>query len=263
MSVSAVAPIVLLSFSEQLVTALRPYATLILPGFLVVFFVGAAVAAVLSDRWYARRLFVACFFVGLILSNSVLPMAPPPFVSWGHFSQPTAEVETYQEIRLVDESGHELKMDDKMTLAFDSVATTRLIKHMRRGQNTTENETTARLLLDRATEYREAVERGDAEGLARFPSHGLTSVWTPELLDGHERFVGVRVYEMTFVTSEDGTEVVRYEEDVVFEAFPLADEEAIPSRNGSMPTTQMNRTGEREPISLSLGIPSPSPEAAY
>ncbi|SFR68954.1 hypothetical protein [Halogeometricum limi] len=246
MNVSGLVSTVPLSLSDQLVTLLRPYASLVLPGVLVLFFVAASAAVVLSDRWHARRAFVLCFFVGLLLSNFLLPVSPLPFVSWGHFSQPTSEVETYREIRLVDESGHEIKMDDGLTLAFDSVSERQLIRHVRGGQSDARNETEARRLLARASQYREAVGRGETGRIERFPHHGLTSRWTPELLDGYERFVGVRVYEMTFVTSEDGTHVVRYEEAVVFESFPLADAESIPARASSMPTRSMNRTGPRE-----------------
>lgn len=240
----------LVSYSEELVSLLRPYATYVLPGLLVAFFVSACVAVLLSDRLYARKLFVSCFFVALILSNFALP-APLPFVSWGHFSEPTSEVETYTEIRFVDEAGHEIKMDDRMTLTFDSVSTTRLTRYLQSGQTPAENDTRARQLLDRGSAYRERIRRGEAGQVGQFPHHGLTSEWTPSLLDDYERFVGVRIYQLTFVTSEDGTEVLEYEEQAVFESYPLADAESIPSRQSSMPTRSMNRTGTQTRTNLS------------
>lgn len=234
----------------ELVVLLRPYASYILPGVFFGFFLAAAAAVALGDRWRSRQAFVGCFFAGVVVVNFVVPMAPLPFVSWGHFSEPTSEVETHTEIRLVDASGNEVKMDDRMTLEFDAVSTGPMIRQIRSDDSDTSDEAAARHLLRQARAYRAEVAGGQTDAL-RFPHHGLTSVWTPSLLEEYDRFVGVRMYEMTFVTSPDGTEVVRYDETMVFEAFPSREAAPAPPSNRSTPTRSMNRTGSGQRSSLS------------
>jgi len=238
--VTAVAP--LLGFGARLVELFRPYASYVLPGIFFGFFLAAVVAAAFYRTRYVRSTFVGSVFVALILFNFVVPTAPPPFVSWGHFSEPTSEVETYHEIRFVDGSGNEIKIDDRLTLEFDAVSMTALNRRMRNQYSEQQNEEVARQMLLEAREYREDVCSRTVRDRVRYPHHGLTNVWTPELLEEYGPFVGIRMYEMTFHTSADGTEVVRYEEEVVIEAFPFDARPTGPPRPSAMPTRSMNRT---------------------
>jgi hypothetical protein len=227
--------------ANEILEIVRPYGWIFQPAVFFGFFLAAAVAATLYDRWRIREAFVVSFFIGLLLCNFVLPVAPYPFVAWGHFSEPTPETVTYDEIRFVDERGHELKMDDRLTLEFDAVSMRALIRNMLHEYGERKNEQVTRHLLFQAAEYRERRRDPSRADRVRFPHHGLTSVWTPELLDEYGDFVGVRIYEMTFVTSPDGTKVVRYEEEVVFEMFP-SDHDRPRTQPSAMPTRSMNRT---------------------
>jgi len=223
------------------VELLRPYSSFILPAVFLGFFVAAAVAIGFYGRWRVRHAFVTCFFVALLLFNFVVPMAPLPFMSWGHFAEPTTETETYFEFRLVDESGREVKMDSRLTIEFDTISTGSLRRSMRTEYGDEKNEAISRYLLSQASVYRSQVGEQPLHERVRYPSHSMTSVWTPELLEAYDSFIGIRIYNMTFVTSGDGTDLVRYEEAVVYEAFPDGRQPAGDPPS-AMPTRSMNRT---------------------
>jgi len=249
--VTAVAPI--LGITARLVELLRPYASYVLPAIFFGFFLAAVVAVAFYRTRYVRRTFVASVFVALILFNFIVPTAPPPFVSWGHFSEPTSEVETYHEIRFVDGSGNEIKIDDRLTLEFDAVSMVALNRRMRNHYSEQHNEEVARQMLLEAREYREDICSRTLRDWVRYPHHGLTSVWTPELLEEYGPFVGIRMYEMTFHTTADGTEVVQYEEEVAIEVFPFDERPTGPPQPSAMPTRSMNRTVLRDSDSVARG----------
>lgn len=234
-------PILLAGATSEVVSLLRPYAAYILPAVFVGFFVAAAIAVGLDDRWHARQSFVACFFVALLLFNFVVPVPPLPFRSWSHFAEPTAETETYSEFRLVDESGQEIRMDSRITIGFDTISAGSLRRSMRTEYSAEKNEEIALWLLLRAEEYRAQVGERSVVNWLRYPPHSLTGAWTEDLLEEYGSFVGVRIYEMTFVTSDDGTELEQYEETVVFESFPRG-RQPTGDPPSAMPTRSMQRT---------------------
>ena len=229
---------------------LRPFRSFILPLFFFGFFAVTFAAVALSDRRRVRKAYVAWFFVMVVFFNTVSPVTLLPFIGWGHFAQPTPETVVHEEIRIVDEHGNELKLDDRATLTFDSVSVGLLTETILENPDRTEA-TVRRLVLD-AREYRRTIEDPPWIRYLRFPHHGLTNTWTPEMLREYGTFVGVRIYNTTFVTSPDGTEIDRYEETLLFEQYPFEPVPADPPTPNTEPTRSMNRT--------KAGVPSPAAE---
>lgn len=225
-----------------LVELLRPYRMFILPGFFIGFFVVAFAAIALGSRWHARTAFVVSVLSLLLVFNFIAPFALSPFVAWSQFSNPTPETVHHNEIRVVDANGHELKMDNRATLTFDGISLGPLTTAMVEQYDDDKNEVVARHLLKESNAYREELETQSPSRFIRFPHHGLSSSWTPDVLQGYDEFVGIRIYQMTFVTSADGTEIEHYEEEMILETYPDSSSPEIPQTINTTPPDSINRT---------------------
>lgn len=248
-----------LGLMSGLVDTLRPYAAVVLSmTFVWTFLFGLAAVAFGDRKQWLKDGFIAYIFIGLLACNFVLPLAPHPFVSWGHFSEPTTETVTYEELRLVDERGAELKFDSRATLTFDSASMRPVRERVRKeAADGGENET-ARALIEQASAYRKSVKSRSTVDKMKFPHHGLTSTWDPKTLDQYGEFVGIRLYEMTFVTTPDGTTVTEYEETVVAETF-VKDVSVGPHPPRSMLPRSINRSASSE-IDHSSSLEQPYPD---
>ena len=243
-----VVTLVLTNPFQEVIELVRPYASYVLPACFIAFFVSAFIAIGVNERDHVRSVFVAFFFIGLVLVNTVIPVAPLPFVNWGHFAQESQwenEV-VHREIRVVDEHGNELKFDDRATLSFDGISLGPLSDAMVNRYSERRNEAVARHLVLEARRYRETVMNPPATRYVRYPHHGMRGTWTPEILEGYGTFVGIRIYEMKFVTSPDGTEVVDYEEELLVEVFPFEASIDRPPSPNETPPESINRTSMRE-----------------
>lgn len=228
--------------ASALVELLRPYRMFILPGFFIGFFAVAFIAIALGRRLYARTAFIAFFFALLLVFNFVAPTALFPFVAWAQFSTPMSETAHHNEIRIVDENGKELKIDNRATLTFDGISIGSLTDKMVETYDDEQNEAVARHLLRESTAYRDELHTRSSARYLRFPHHGLTSSWTPEILREYDEFVGVRIYEMTFVTSSDGTEIEEYDEEMRLEIFPNGTAPDAQRTSNTSPPDSINRT---------------------
>lgn len=217
---------------RSLVQFLRPYAEFILPLAFFGFFLAAGLAIYYRRNRRVVTSFLAGFLVVMLLFQTVMPVVVTPFMNWHKFSNPREPTEVRHEIRVVDADGNELRYDNEATLAFNGVRMSALHRQMREEYSEERNREVARFLLERAREYRTQVERGTPrrgatwteEGVRpsraiRFPAHGHTSTWTADQLSEYSEFVGIRLYRMEVVTSEDGTEVVSYTERRLFEHY--------------------------------------------
>lgn len=242
----SLSPLPTLMMSE-LIELIRPYRLVILPVFFTVFFLLAFLGVALGSRWYARETFMAYFFVLLLVFNFIAPVTLLPFISWSHFAEPRPQTVHHDEIRIVDANGNELKIDKHGTLNSDGISISRLTEAMLQEYDEEKNEQVTRYLISKSRERRQDVMTRSAIDYLRFPPHSLTSTWTPSVLSGTDRFIGIRIYRMTFVTSSNGTEIRSYEETLLLEVYP--DETTaptLPSQNES-PTRSMNRTAPRIP----------------
>mgnify|MGYP006274792473 FL=1 len=227
---------------NEVIELLRPYRSIVLPGFFAVFFVLAFAGIALGSRWYARRTFLAYFFVLLLTFNFIAPVTPLPFISWAHFAEPTSQTVHHDEIRIVDANGNELKIDRHATLDSDGVKVSLLTRAMLEEYDEKRNEKVARHLLEESAKHRQEVMTRSAIDHLRFPSHSLTSTWTPAVLNDTDEFVGVRIYRMTFVTSSGGTEVESYEETLLLEVYPYETTPATSASPNTSPPSSINRT---------------------
>lgn len=214
-----------------LIEFLRPYADLILPSVFCGFVFVSALAILFNDRRYVRESYVAGFLVVLLLFQTVMPITIPPLMNWHKFSEPKPMESTDYEIRVVDASGQEIKIDEKATLAHDGIYPLPAERLISNDSNET-NQEIAQWLLSRTNQYRTEVERGhptrgtipaDAwnhtRRLYRFPAHS-SGGWTAEELSEYSEFVGIRVYRVRTKTSADGTAIVSRSEELVKELYP-------------------------------------------
>lgn len=216
---------------QSLIELLRPFAEFVLPLIFFGFFAAAGVAIHYNRNPTVRRTFTIGFVVVLFLfQTTVIPLTVPPFTTWHKFSETWDRERIEYEFRVVDADGNELEFDEKSTLAFDGVRMTGLHHQMMNEYSEDDKREAARFLLESAREYRAAVERGNPQRglvltdggipprhLTRFPAHGHVDTWTPGVTENYSEFVGVRLYRMTIETSDDGSEVVSYSEEMVYE----------------------------------------------
>ncbi|SFG71412.1 hypothetical protein SAMN04488063_2753 [Halopelagius inordinatus] len=216
---------------QSVVDLLRPFAEFILPLIFFGFFAVAGVAIYYNRNRTVRRTFTVGLVVVLFLfQTTVIPLTVPPFTTWHKFSDTWDEERIEYEFRVVDEEGNELRFDGKSTLAFHGIRMSLLHDRMTGEFTEDERREAAKFLLHSAREYRTELERNNPRrGLAwtdgeippqqmiHFPSHGHVSTWTPSLVENYSEFVGIRLYQMTIETSEDGSEVVSYSEEMVYE----------------------------------------------
>lgn len=215
---------------QRLVDILRPYADFVLPLLFVGFFIAAGLA-IFTRSGRVRQSFLVGFLVVMVLFQTIAPVLVPPFMRWHKFSDPYQSEEVRYEIRVVDTKGSELKYDKKSTLSFNGVRMDGLRDAMGREFSAEENRLVAKFLLERAREYRRGIEAGNPERgfvvtadrspfrLLRFPEHAQAATWTADRLAEHSRFVGIRLYRIEIVTSDDGSEIVSTSERVVYEHF--------------------------------------------
>lgn len=204
----------------DLVETLRPLAPIVVPLFWVTFFGFALVAIYHHRHQRLRRAFIASFFVGLVFFATISPVVLLPYVQWHKFSTPYPTEVEHLQMRVVDEHGDELMLDNRATLAFEGVRMSGLNNRMVEEYDEATNERVARHLLEQAETYRSSLRSPSPLRYVRFPHHGITSTWTADELETYGAFVGIRIYRLTIVTSDDGKEVLEIEETLLFEAFP-------------------------------------------
>lgn len=215
---------------EAVIELLRPYAVLLLPVFFFGFFFVTALAVYLSDRRYVTKSYVAGFLVVMLLFQTVMPIYITPIINWHKFSSERPVEHTGYEIRVVDANGKEITLDRRGTLSFNGIQP--FGDRMANEYSEETNDKIAAWLLKRVTEYRMGIERGEPrrgamprdvvespERLYRFPAHS-TGAWSAYELREYSEFVGIRVYRVTTITSDDGTEIVSQSEELVFEKYP-------------------------------------------
>jgi hypothetical protein len=207
----------LLPTSLQITSQLRPLYDVLVPLFVVGFFLAALVAIALSDNRAVRRTYIGGFFALLIVVNLFSPITPAPLMKWHKFSEVRETEQTEYVFRVVDTQGAELAYDEAATLSAGSVALATVQQRMRTEFSSEKNAAVARWLLDRADVHREKVTAQPFSRYLHFPRHGLSNEWTPERLDGYSEFTAVRLYRVDLTLTEDGTEVTSYTETLVYE----------------------------------------------
>jgi len=216
---------------ETLVEALRPYADLLLPLIFLGFFFLSTLAIIFSDRKYIKKSYVSGFLVVLLLFQTIMPLYITPFINWHKFSSERPAESAGYEVHIVDESGNEIQLDRKATLAFNGVASIPSEQMVTNNSNET-NQEIAQWILKRTSEYRAEVERGEPtrgavpsdvwnlpHRLYRFPAHSV-GAWTADELSGFSEFIGIRIYYVQTETSSDGSQIVSQSEELVLEIYP-------------------------------------------
>ena len=184
--------------------------------FFAAFFLAALVAVRYHDVDLVRRGFVAGFFAVLVVVAFVGPVMPLPVIEWHKFSDPVPREKSQLQLRVVDADGRELRYDESATLPVDAVYVHRMIDDFVEAPRSEQRET-GRLLLERAREYRAGLENPSPTTYLRYPPGTLYGRWSAETVDGYDRFVGLRVYEVTMKTSEDGRHIEDTDEELVLE----------------------------------------------
>ena len=194
----------------------------------VLFYGVLAAVFLLKERYSLRKPFLAGFFALLCLT--VLVGTPfLPFMAWDKFSNTYPTVETEYELRVFTEDGRDLVYDIRATLGTDGVNEEYLTTDMAEEYSYCTNIETLEYLLERARIYRAQVENRSIRTFARFPPHGLTNIWSKREVRGYSRFVGIRLYEVEYVSSADGTSIrstreallVEYDESKTYECPSL------------------------------------------
>jgi hypothetical protein len=201
----------------QIVSQLRPLFDLVVPVFVVGFFLAALVAVALSRNDTVRTTYLAGFFALLLVVNLFAPVTPAPVIKWHKFSEVRDTEQTEYAFRVVDADGAELMYDEDATLNTGSVALSLVRLRMQNEFSPEKNAEVAQWLLDRANTRRTSVEAASPARFLSFPRHGMSNAWTTEKLAGYSEFTSIRLYQIDVTTSEDGTELTSYSETLLYE----------------------------------------------
>jgi hypothetical protein len=203
--------------SLQLTSQLKPFFGLLVPAFVLGFFLVTLLAIALSDNRRIRRSYIGGFFVLLIVVNLFSPITPAPLMKWHKFSEVRGMEKTEYAFRVVDTNGAELKYDDEATLNTGSVALSYVRLKMQNELTPAQRADTAQWLLDRATVHRERQMKRSPVRFLHFPRHAMADEWTPKKLAGYSEFTAVRLYRIDYTLSYDGTAVTSYNETLLYE----------------------------------------------
>lgn len=200
-----------------LLTWLEPVLSVVVPAFVVGFFLVSLVAIALNRNRTVRNVYIGGFFALLLVVNLAAPVTPAPLVKWHKFSEVRDAEQTEYVFRVVDADGAELAYDDDATLEMGSVALTSIHLRMRTEFTPEKNAEVAQWMLDRAHVHRADVEANSWTRYLAFPKHGLSNSWTPAVLDGYSEFTTLRLYRVDLTMSDDGSEVTSYSETLIYE----------------------------------------------
>lgn len=192
--------------------------------FVVGFFAAAVVAVAFGTNRTVRRSYLAGFFTVFVVVNLFVSAIPAPVVHWHKFSHVRPESQTHYEFRVVDASGTELAYDAEATLGTDTVSMSKLHHLIRTEFSHEKNTEVAAHLFERATEYRDGVERRPLARFLRFPPHSTTGTWTTADLGEYDEFVELRLYRLDVETSADGRTATIADETRVLTYDARADE---------------------------------------
>ncbi|WP_293033411.1 hypothetical protein [Natronococcus sp.] len=193
--------------------SLSDITTVLFPAVYVLFFLGTLGVLAFASRRYARKVWLAGFFATLLVVTLVgMPLLP--VVDMHKFAQPSAEEETYYEVRVVDASGEELRFDDRATPPTTGTRTSTVAGQMADEYTDEQRLEMGEFYLENAREHRQMVESGDRSVTDRLqpPRYVDDRAWTATELEEHEPFEAIRIYERTVVYSDDNTAVETNEE---------------------------------------------------
>ncbi|MFC7008684.1 hypothetical protein [Halalkalicoccus salilacus] len=200
----------------SIVDVLRPYQNFLLPLFFIGFFSATFITIYLYRNKYIKQTYVAGFFIGLLVFNTVLPLGLLPYIHWHKFSEPREQEQTYYEFRVVDANGEEIPYDKTATLRVEGIRMSKLTNAMIDEYSEEKNREIMAFLLYRAEEHRDHTKQQSLIYFASFPAHGMSGEWTETQLTEYAEFVGLRLYQVDIKTSDDGTEITAHEQDRVF-----------------------------------------------
>jgi hypothetical protein len=150
-----------------------------------------------------------------------------PLVHWHKYSGEYSQEMTESELRIVDANGNELEYVDRALLGVGSDGPNMdpLVSEFRECE-AGQNRAIAQYMLRAAQDYRNEVATRSIVRRVRFPPHVLHSAWTPSELRSHDRFVGIRLYEITVTTSATGDEFTSRSDRLMF-AYSAANDSTV------------------------------------
>lgn len=169
------------------------------------FFALALVAVVFHRRPVVRRVYVVCFFAGLLVV-SVTVVQAYPLNDLHKFSFTGEDEETVYKMYVVDEDGNELRFDRRVvpTYAPPPPPYTTMAEVL--ATRCTEREATlvGRYLLARAASYRERVTTGGSPlDWVDFPRHHIEDRWTASQLEDFGTFTALAVDRVDITFEQD------------------------------------------------------------
>lgn len=184
--------------------------------FFICFFASAGVAIYFQDRYHMKQLFVSGFFAALLITGLV-GVAVPPVTHMQKFSGAGPEEAEFYHVYLADDDGDEIRYDAR---AAEPILNTRLDAYAGDVVNEQDNETrtqSASFLLQQARDYRSEIQSGrPLLTHFKFPRHEIDYGWQPTEISQYGPFVELRIYRITYSTTEDGKAVDSYTKTEVY-----------------------------------------------
>ena len=196
-----------------MIAILSEVTQLLFPVVYVLFFLGTFGILAVAHRRFAREVWLAGFFATL-LAVTLVGMPLLPVVDMHKFAQPSDEEETYYEIRMVDASENELRVDDRATPPVTGTRTSTVAGQLAEEYTDDQRLEMGEFYLENAREHRQAVESGEQSMSDRLqpPRYVDDRAWTATELESYEAFEAIRIYEHTVVYSDDNTAIESTEE---------------------------------------------------
>jgi hypothetical protein len=198
------------------------FSLLIKVGVFTCFFVAAAVAVRYNENKRIRTGFLVLFFT-FILVPGLTGLYAWPFFSWHLYEAPGPERVTFDEIRVADGEGNEIRYDARASPPIVGSIARRYANAMVGDSSNPfsrdEIRAQACYFLSHANDYREQITKREhgTSGLSITPRHQRDFRWTTERLRGFGEFDRIRIYTVDTTIADDGSHVSTQSDELIIE----------------------------------------------
>ena len=173
------------------------------------FYLVTGIALYFCDFRFVRKIYLTFLFVCLSIPGLTGGWCWP-FFNWHLYAYSSSTNFSFNEIRLADVHGNEIKYDARAVPPSLATPVRRLASAYPGlpAQNARE---LSDFLVSQASVYRGKIESGENRvlSLLKFPRHQMGYKWTKELLSNMSDFSEIRIYRIDINLSRDGREILR------------------------------------------------------
>lgn len=198
-----------MAFKEVLFSTVSPYSEIIYP-FVYLSFFSLSLIALYSDRW--RKVFLIVLFTG-VLTSGLLTIKLSPYINLNKYTNPSADSFTYFELRAVDSTGKETRVDDRASLGYSAGTSSGYFLN----SSNNRSRIISLLALENIENLRNEIENEWRIDMLSFPPPARQYRWNSSINKKYGEFETVRITRVKVFFKENSAEVKKKREKTVYE----------------------------------------------